>query len=276
MTKQFAKAVLLGLCLSSSVLMTPLPALAEDAPSLHQIYEAAHAGRMREARAMMQQVLQSHPNSAKAHYVNAELLAASRDLSSARAELSEAERLAPGLPFAPQKSVLQLEKKLDSGRSQSKLASMSPPSPSPSPLPWVLLLLGIGLAAISFLLIRKSRQRPPGYAAPAAGPANIPSGQMPTAGPAGFTPQPGLGSSLVSGLATGVAVGAGMAAGEALAEHFIGGHAATPNAGVSPAAPAWQTDPQPLDTPDFGIQSNDTWDDADSGSLNSLGDDDWS
>ena len=274
MTKHFAKVMLLGLCLSSSVLMAPLPALATDAPSLHQIYEAAHGGRMQEARAMMQQVLQEHPNSAKAHYVDAELLAASHDLTGARVELDEAERLAPGLPFAQHNAVLQLTKKLDAGRAQSGLIASPAPQATRSSLPWGLLLLGGGLILITFLLLRRTRLNPPGMGepVPASGPA---PGQMPTASPGGFGTSSGLGSHLVSGLATGVAVGAGMVAGEALAEHFIGGHAATPNAGVSPAAPALQTDPMPLDTPDFGIQGNDTWDDAGSGSLSDLGNDDW-
>ena len=52
------------------------PVLADAAadPTVHQIYEAAEAGRFDQAQQMMDQVLKDHPQSAKAHYVAAPLL----------------------------------------------------------------------------------------------------------------------------------------------------------------------------------------------------------
>lgn len=55
---------------------------------------------MGEAQRMMREVLQNHPNSGKAHYVEAELLAKEGSLAQAANELATAEKLSPGLPFA--------------------------------------------------------------------------------------------------------------------------------------------------------------------------------
>ena len=71
-------------------------ALAATDPTMHQVYQAAEAGRFSEAQGMMDQVLRDHPNSAKAHFVEAELLAKQGRLADAAAELGSAQRLAPG------------------------------------------------------------------------------------------------------------------------------------------------------------------------------------
>jgi hypothetical protein len=49
---------------------------------------------------MMIRVLHDHPKSAKAHYVAAEVNAASGNFALGRQELRIAQELAPGLPFA--------------------------------------------------------------------------------------------------------------------------------------------------------------------------------
>ena len=67
---------------------------------MNQVHEAAAAGKFIEAQAMMDKVLAAHPNSAKAHFIDAELLAKQGKFERARTELATAERLAPGLPFA--------------------------------------------------------------------------------------------------------------------------------------------------------------------------------
>src|SRR5215470_9530386 len=75
---------------------------AQDAkePSVDDIYQAASAGNLAGARAMVDQVLAKHPNSAKAHYVKAEIAARQGDAAVARTHLQIADKLAPGLPFA--------------------------------------------------------------------------------------------------------------------------------------------------------------------------------
>ena len=51
-------------------------ASAESIPSVHGIYQATNAGKLDVAHTMIEQVIQAHPDSAKAHYVDAELLVA--------------------------------------------------------------------------------------------------------------------------------------------------------------------------------------------------------
>jgi len=67
-------------------------AVAQSEPTLNQIYEAAQAGRMEQAQVMIQQVLVAHPKSAKAHFVQAELLARQGQTARAREALAEAVR----------------------------------------------------------------------------------------------------------------------------------------------------------------------------------------
>jgi len=57
---------------------------------MSQIYDAAASGHLDQAQQMITQVLADHPNSAKAHYVQAELYAKEGKISLARAELATA------------------------------------------------------------------------------------------------------------------------------------------------------------------------------------------
>jgi hypothetical protein len=50
-------------------------AFAADEVSMHEVYQAAESGKLNEAQAMIAEVLRAHPDSARAHYVEAELLA---------------------------------------------------------------------------------------------------------------------------------------------------------------------------------------------------------
>ena len=88
-----ARNFLLGLMMFASTALISGSALADE-PSLHQIYQAAEAGKLTEAQTMMQEVLRAHPNSGKAHFVEAELLVKQGQLRKAEAELATAERLA--------------------------------------------------------------------------------------------------------------------------------------------------------------------------------------
>ena len=62
------------------------PIFAEGDPSMHEVYVAAQEGKFSEAQAMMDQVLKDHPNSAKAHFVEAELIAKQNKLGAAATE----------------------------------------------------------------------------------------------------------------------------------------------------------------------------------------------
>ena len=92
--RSLSQAILIVLAISFA---TPVFS-AEDA-SMHAVYLAAEAGKFGEAQSMMDKVLHDHPNSAKAHFVEAELLAKQGRLTSAQDELTTAERLQPNLSF---------------------------------------------------------------------------------------------------------------------------------------------------------------------------------
>jgi len=278
-----ARKILVGLLLASSVLLSPL-ALADE-PSLHQVYQAAEAGKLSEAQTMMQQVLSAYPNSAKAHYVEAELLVRQGQAQKAQAELATAERLAPGLPFATAQSVENLKSQLGVSRAvgSSEVQRLQLPSAShEATFPWGLLLTGLGLVVFIVFVVRLMAQRNqvPAYGGAVNGLSRGPApGPVPYGAAYGATPygpaaaqEPGLGSRLMGGLATGAAVGAGVVAGEALMHHFMDGKSDTSRHN---AIDLGQNDVQPSYTPDlggtdFGVSDASSWDDASGGN-----DSDW-
>src|SRR5277367_3093195 len=88
-----------SLAITASTLVPCRHVAAADAdPTVHQIYEAASSGHLGRAQQMIEQVLRDHPNSSKAHFVQAELYAREGKTDLARAELNRAEQLKPGLP----------------------------------------------------------------------------------------------------------------------------------------------------------------------------------
>lgn len=253
-------------------------AFAADVPTLHQVYQATQAGKLDEAQGMMKEVIQAHPNSGKAHFVEAEILAKQGRSGNAEVELNTAERLEPGLPFARPQAVQELKARIATlHRSQSTMNGV--PAAAAAGFPWGLLLLGIGSIVLITLLVRAmtARNRVPmagTYPAATSGPAGQPymGGGVTPMAPAGG----GLGSSIVSGLATGAAVGAGMVAGEALVHHFMDGGKSGADATV-PASDSRDSSSDNMGGADFGIADNSSWDDnssvADSGDV---GGDDWS
>ena len=105
------------------------PAFAEEDATMHQVYLAAEAGKFNEAQSMMDKVLQDHPNSAKAHFVEAELLAKQGLFSNAGEELNTAERLQPGLSFAKPEALQNLKSRIalaSNGAMQPRMSKYAP------------------------------------------------------------------------------------------------------------------------------------------------------
>lgn len=223
-------------------------AMAQSEPTLNQVYEAAQAGRMEQAQTMMQQVLVAHPNSARAHFVQAELSARQGQLGRARDSFATAEKLAPGLPFAKPEAVQALRSQL-AGKGSSpvvrepvnrRLDSGVPAAPASS-FPWGLGLALVGGAiAIGYFLKRKTPVAPAAYSnqgpvqgSGLTGPQSFgtggnamqpPYGQPPYGQP-GYGQPPagtGMGGRLAGGLATGLAVGAGVMAAQAIGKNLMG------------------------------------------------------
>jgi uncharacterized protein len=252
------------------------PGFAQSAdPTMSQIHEAAAAGHLDQAQQMISQVLTDHPNSGKAHYVQAELFAKEGKIAQARAELGTAERLNPGLTDFNARSVQELKSQLGlSAGTRSAGSPVALGSPRSAPhFPWGTVLILVVVVGVLMLLFRR---RTPYTQYPAAGPGPGMGGTPGGYGP-GYGPTPmgggGLGSGIAGGLASGLAVGAGVVAGEELAHHFLDG--GRHEGGVIPSAEASEPGSSNSDMGgnDFGANDPGSWDDGGGGGG---GGDDWS
>jgi hypothetical protein len=265
-----AAALSLGTCCFS----VPVFAQAAD-PTMNQIYDAAASGHLDQAQQMITQVLADHPNSAKAHYVQAELYAREGKISLARAELATAERLNPGLTSFSPRSVQELRSQLGLSPARSGQV-MTVPARSAPRFPWGTLLI---LAVVAALVVMLFRRRTPPYSQyPAQGPGPGVGGPPGAYGP-GYGPAPGgagIGSGIAGGLASGLAVGAGVVAGEEIAHHFLDG--GRREGGVIPPADAAEPGSSNSDMggADFGANDPGSWDDGGGGDFGGGGGDDWS
>lgn len=253
----------------AAVVAAGAPALAAD-PTLDQVYQAVRAGELARAQGMMSEVLRDHPNSAKAHYVEAEILAREGRAGAAQGELNRAEQLEPGLPFVSPTSVQELRGAIASaGERHAPVVPGIAPAAA-STFPWGMLLIGLAVALAAYAFIRARRNA---AMAPYAGGTAAPGYGAPGYGAPPMAPMGGggLGSGIVGGLVTGAAVGAGVVAGEALAHDLIDGHGASRDVVASnpPALPA----DSDLGGQDFGISDSGSWDDG--GGFGGGGGDDW-
>lgn len=236
-------------------------------PTLDQVYTAARTGHLAEARTMMSEVIQAHPNSAKAHFVNAEILAHSGDANTAKSELAIAEKLEPGLPFANARSVNELKQQLSMpGPIQSQRSSGTS---------WgTILLIGvIALFVIIWMVRRMTQQNPVVVTQNPAGGGYYPNG-MPMGGgqppmyPSGGS---GMGSGLMGSLATGAALGAGLVAGEALAHRLVDGGSGS-NQVVNDGFTGSSSVNNDMGGQDFGVSNSGSWDDSSGSSWDNSGD----
>ncbi len=279
--------VSIGIALLASMAFVA-PSFAAD-PSMHEIYQAAEAGKMDEAQAMMDKVLRDHPNSAKAHFVESELLVKQGRLANAETELKTAERLAPGLPFAQAQAVQHLK---------SRIATAHQPSYAPATIdmqsganavtagiPWTVIFIGMGILLVIFYFIRSSNRTLVSGAQMNGNGGYVPATPMqsygtnnmqsfgnnpmgPQMGPTGG----GMGSGIMGTLATGAALGAGIVAGEALVHHFTDGnrHEVNPTQPLQPFDNNVPSAPFDMGGSDFGVPDNSSWDDG-----GASGNDDW-
>ena len=245
------------------------PVFADSDPTVDQVYTAARSGHLDQAQQMMTQVLTNHPNSGQAHYVQAELYARQGKTAQARSELTTAEQLKPGLPFANPRAVQELKAQLGLRTGVMNPNAMNPGAmrpvmrsvPAERPFPWGTVLILVAAVGILWMVFRR---RTPQYPAqyPMAGPG--PGGAPGAYGPGGYGPGPGggIGSGIAGGLASGLAVGAGVVAGEELAHHFLDGGR---GGGVIPSAEAGESGVSNSDMggSDFGLNDPGSgWDDG--------------
>jgi len=267
MLKRFAAPLVLVTALACTG-----PVLAAT-PTVDQVYEAARAGHLDRAQQLMDEVLRDRPNSAKAHYVEAEISARAGNFTRARAELARAQQLDPNGSYAKPEALASLQREL---RGNSSAYRTSPPGTYVRPaehrssFPWGIVLLVVAGVVIAWALFsrRNPSNRYGGY--PQTGgipPGGVPGGGYgapPGYGPAGYGPPMGgggMGSGIVGGLATGLAVGAGVAAGEELVRHWIDRDGVR-HEGPPPADYMPPDDNANMGGNDFGVSDSGSWDDG--------------
>jgi tetratricopeptide (TPR) repeat protein len=256
---------------AAAVLLTSNAVFAEA--TLPEVYKAVQSGQMAKADAMMKEVLQNHPNSAKAHYVAAELYAKEGKVEAARNHFIKAQNLAPGLPFAQAESVQKLQVQL----ANTQVApAASQASIFSNPLFWG--LIAILVVGVVIVMKRRKAEAVQVYNAPSAGYPGTPGGPAGYPGGPGGPGYPGapaaggMGSGLMGSLATGAALGAGMYAGQALAGSLMGGrdggHSNTDHNANSSMNQVGG--PASLD-PNFGVRDASSWDDGGASSWDDSG-----
>jgi len=263
--------------------MAGVPALAADAdPSVQQIYEAARTGHLDQAQQMIDQVLRDHPQSSKAHYVQAELYAREGNLGLARSELARAEQLDPGLTKENPRAVQELKAQLGIGtvrRNEGPFSGVTTgtvaTAPSAAHFPWGTVVILALVVGVFWMLFRRRSPYPAQYPAGAAPGAYGPGGYAgpgPGYGPGGGVAGGGIGSNIAGGLAGGLAAGAGIVAGEELAHHFLDGDRRQ----ELPPSGDWGSGANPnadMGGSDFGVNDPGSWDDSSGGGGG--GGDDW-
>ena len=232
--------------------------------SIDEVYRTAAGGHLSEAQALMQEVLKAHPDSAKAHFVEAELLVRQNRTDAARAELARATAIDPGLGFAKPQAVEALKTSLGASRESRPIQVASTAAPHGMSLWFWPLAAGLLIAALLWKLGRNRGFSP-------APPARIatPFGETPAPayGPAAPAAAPGIGSGLLGSLATGAAIGGGMVAGEMLVHRLLDGPSERGGGGYLPTNHDRDrfSDPAPVDPTmggqDFGIDNSSSWDD---------------
>jgi hypothetical protein len=263
--RKFLVAATLAVAASFAVAVSST-AFADGDPTMDQIYTAAAGGHLDQAQQMIAQVLADHPNSAKAHYVQAELYAREGKTSLARSELGTAEQLKPGLPFASPRAVQELKAQLGMRAGALGSPAVVRSVPAAPHFPWGSVLILAGVVGVLWMVFRRRRA----YTQyPAVGPGA--PGAPGAYGPGGYGPAPmgggGIGSGIAGGLASGLAVGAGVVAGEELAHHFLDGGRGG-SGGVIPPADAGESGFSNSDMggTDFGVNDPGSgWDDGGGG-----------
>lgn len=245
------------------------PALAADA-TIQQVYDAAKSGDTDGALAMMAPVLKDHPDSAKAHYVEAELLARANRLGEARTELAKARSLAPALPGISSHSVRELDAKLNGSPIVDSVGRVQRADvPQQSGVSWGLIIV-IGLVLLGILALMRRRSAPQ-YVQPFGGAVGGAPGYGVAPGPGyggmGYGGGMGDGGGLMGGLARGAAMGAGFAVGEEIVDHMMGGE----RGGGERFGGGYANNDRPVDPDadmggnDFGVSDAGSWDDSGSG-----------
>ena len=276
--------------LIACVMVASLSALGWALPTLQQVEAEVRQGNYAQAESMMREVVAAKPDSARAHYVYAEILAHDGKLAQAVEEAKAARTIDPDVKFTDPEKFRTFEAALLRAQNpalrtpQAQVETRTPaqaarervaPAPVSAGVPgWIWL---VGLGAIGFFLWRMfARSRAAsmaGGAVPGAGyGAPMQPGPGMTGGPYGAPGAPGApygpgypaqrpGSGMLGvGLGAAGGVAAGMLAERLLNSRRDAGHDTTASPGLFDAPPGAgggeDLDNRPID---FGTGGND-WD----------------
>jgi uncharacterized protein len=232
-------------------------AQAQANPTPRQLQALIANGQESTALADLQNVLQAHPDSGVAWYLTAEAQDAAGNGAAARTALANAERYAPGLPFAQPDKVAALRAHLAAAPAARHGFGLSPT------------MIVIGALILLFIVLRgflrPRRYMPPqngfgpGYPGqPPGPPPGNPFGSGPGGMPYGQNPygQNMGGSGLGSSIVTGLAAGAGFAAGERIVDGLMDG-----SRGDRPFDPSQGIGQMPAPDRDDGLTGSPNWND---------------
>ena len=203
-------------------------------PSVNDVQAAVKAGDFPKAETMMQEVVAAKPQSPRAHYVYAELLAHDAKFAEAAAQARQARELDPALSFTDPAKFRAFEQTLNREQAPATAVQPAPSRMNQAPMPvqaassgtpgWV---WGLGFAVIAFIIFRMVTRRAAAAMAPAGGYGMQPGTPQPGYGPGyggGGGYAPGYGQAPGGGLLrTGLAAAGGVAAGM-LVEKMIEGN----------------------------------------------------
>lgn len=221
--KHFIASIALAACAFSAFAL----------PTVDNVQAEIGRGNYAQAESMMLEVVTAKPNSAKAHYIYAEILAHNKHFAQAVEEAAQAKKIDPALGFTQPEKFRAFEQLLDREQAGTRrVAPVSAERAAVSALPekaqverssgipgWIWGLGGAAAALIAWRMLSARRPTPSSTAPLAAG---VPTGPTYGSGygPAYAPPQASPGSGL---LGTGMAVAGGVAAGM-LAEKLFEGH----------------------------------------------------
>ncbi|MDE1949277.1 MAG: tetratricopeptide repeat protein [Burkholderiales bacterium] len=260
--KHFLAAAALGL----------LACAAFALPSVDQVQSEVRQGHYVQAESMMKEVVTARPDSARAHYVYAEILAHNGRFDVAAQEAARARQIDPKASFTDPAKFAAFEQLLQREQAHaSRSLSLGTPAlpalqqraPASNGTPtWVWVLLIAGGAAVLFAVSNRRRG-----AAYANGGAMMPAGMAPApgVGQPGYGPgyaAPAAGSGM---LGTGLAVAGGVAAGM-LAEKLLSGQGNSNlglggglGAGPVPSQPDYDPAAADLERRDVDFGGGDGW-----------------
>ncbi len=252
------------------LLLSVTAASAYALPTLDDVEHAVHRNDYVSAESMTREVTAAQPNSAKPHYILAEILAHEGKLNEARAQAAQAKQLDPAIRFTSPEKFARFEAELNGGKPAVRESSATPrkaesSAEGGSSFLWIVLIVGGALAFVAF----RRRSAPPSYGA-----YNNPNAPMPgqpgypnaPGYPPGYPPQGG-------GTGHTVAAGLGGLAAGMLAEHLIEGamdrrHDASGNPLYVPqgdASPNETVQDRPIDFGSSNDWGSDSGSSADSG-----------